>query len=496
MPSTWRVPAELRAVAARLAGAGHRAWLVGGSLRDLLQGKTPSDWDLATDALPAEVLRLFPGARPTGARFGTVTIEAGRIRVEATTLRGEGTYSDFRHPDAVTFARSIDEDLSRRDFTINAMAYPLTGGDGEYPPGEATSGRPGDAGRPPAGLLDPYGGIEDLQSGRIRAVGHPPARFYEDPLRMLRAPRLAAQLGFVVEPQTAGAIRRAAPLLGYIPKERVRQELEKVLPGPGFFRLVQEMDALALLPFVFPAVSATKGQPQGAHHALDVFAHTLAAVRYSAEVADSLGTSGQLAVLYHDVGKPATLSRVGDVVHFFGHEQVSAQLAEQDLRTLTFAGDVVEEVVWLIEHHMLDPRTGPKGMRRLRARAGTRERFLKLLVLRVCDGRAHRPGAASPGGGGVWPAGTSVRAVVSELPGLLEVLDEPEEHFRLALDGHAIMQYARIGPGPEVGRLKEALLEWALEDPATRNTPEALRQHLDALSGGDRGPEPAPPAGA
>ncbi|WP_324716459.1 CCA tRNA nucleotidyltransferase [Carboxydochorda subterranea] len=467
---TWQgVPEDLRAIARRLTSAGYRVWLVGGSLRDLLRGESPVDWDLATEAVPQEVLRLLPGSRPTGARFGTVTATQGAVTAEITTLRGEGPYSDFRHPDEVTLAGSIEEDLGRRDFTINAMALP-------FPEDPAVSSQ----------LIDPFGGRADLAARVIRAVGHPPARFYEDPLRMLRALRLAAQLAFTVEPATARAIRAAAPLLGYVPRERIRQELERILPGRALYGILRQMDALGLLSQVFPAVAATKGQAQDSrYHARDVFDHTMLAVQWSGEVAGRLGTPGQLAVLYHDVGKPATFSEAGGVIHFFGHEHLSAQLARQDLRTLTFPTSVVDEVAWLVAHHMLDPHIGPRGLRRLRAKAGSRERFVRLMLLRACDVLAHRAPPEPP-----IPEGAE--RMLAVIPGLREVLEEPEGHFTLALDGHAIMQAAGIGPGPEVGRLKEALLEWALEDPAGRNTPEQLRKRLEAVIR-ERGSSPGRP---
>ena len=322
----------------RLRAAGHEAWIVGGCVRDVLLGRTPTDYDLTTSALPEETEAVFAGERliETGLQHGTVTVLLEGVPLEITTYRVDGGYTDARHPDGVTFTRSLREDAARRDFTINAMAYA---------PGE--------------GLQDFFGGQADLSAGVIRAVGEADRRFQEDALRILRAIRFASVLGFELDPETDAAGRRNAPLLQKISVERVFVELSKLLCGPGAGKILRAYPDI--LGVVLPELTPTVGFAQhNVHHCYDVYTHTAVAVDHvPPEV------TLRLAALFHDLGKPATFSMGEDGQgHFYGHPKVSAALAEQILLRLRAPKRLREEVVRLVEVHDWPLSTEPRLIRR------------------------------------------------------------------------------------------------------------------------------------
>ncbi|MGH2451496.1 MAG: CCA tRNA nucleotidyltransferase, partial [Candidatus Limnocylindria bacterium] len=275
-----RIPKEVERVVARLHGAGHEAYVVGGCVRDALRGEEPDDWDVATNATPEQIQELFRRSLYTN-RFGTVVVRAGDREIEVTTYRVEAGYGDHRRPDAVAFTDSLEADLSRRDFTMNAMAW-----------------------RPPGELVDPFGGRRDLQARTVRAVGDADERFREDALRMLRAVRFATVLGFEIEAATADAIRRNAPLAAALSGERVQQEVVKILAAEGpsaGFRLLSEIGLLAV---VCPELERCRETPQDKAAAQDVFEHSLA----TCDAAPANDLVLRLAALLHDVGKPDTFA--------------------------------------------------------------------------------------------------------------------------------------------------------------------------------------------
>ena len=342
----------------RLQEAGYEAWIVGGCVRDFLLGRTPTDYDLTTSALPKETEAVFAGEKliETGLQHGTVTVVLDGVPLEITTYRVDGGYTDARHPDGVTFTRSLREDAARRDFTINAMAY-----------------------APGAGLQDFFGGREDLSAGVIRAVGEPDRRFQEDALRILRAIRFASVLGFELDPGTDAAARRNAHLLTKISVERVFVELGKLLCAPGAGNILLAYPDI--LGVVIPELTPMVGFEQhNVHHCYDVYTHTAVAVDH---VPPELKL--RLAMLFHDIGKPATFSMGEDGQgHFYGHPKVSAALAEQILVRLRAPKRLREAVVRLVRVHDWPLSTEPRLIRRRLQQLGE-EGFFDLLRVQKGD---------------------------------------------------------------------------------------------------------------
>ncbi|MFZ2635122.1 MAG: polynucleotide adenylyltransferase, partial [Rectinemataceae bacterium] len=295
-------PEELRELARRFESQGHKAYLVGGAVRDAFMGRPAGDYDVATDASPEEVLRIFPRVIPTGIKHGTVTVLLRHYKVEVTTFRIEHGYSDGRRPDSVEFAADIGADLSRRDFTINAMAWDILGRE----------------------LVDPYGGQADLAAKTIRAVGNPEARFGEDGLRPLRALRFASQLDFSLDPDTFAAIPKALDRYRSVSAERVRDEFSKILLSPLPSRGLRLMESTGILFESLPEFRVCRGATQKGGHAFDVLDHLYASV--DAAPPDLVL---RLSALFHDVGKPASRKEGEDgVPTFHRHEEISAALAE------------------------------------------------------------------------------------------------------------------------------------------------------------------------
>ena len=303
------LPKEVDTVIAALQSAGYSPYLVGGCVREMLRGKAPSDYDMTSDAPPQEVLRLFSeSAHPTGLQHGTVTVVSGGLPIELTTMRRDGAYKDNRHPDSVTFGTSIEEDLARRDFTVNAIAL-----------------------SPNGTLVDPFGGQADLKAGVLRCVGEPKRRFEEDALRILRLVRFCSVLGFSAEDETARAAREARGSLAHIAHERVYAELNKLLLGENVGEtLLAFPDILGvLIPEILPCVGFDQCNY---HHCFDVWGHTARAVAAVPPKRELRWT-----MLFHDLGKPCCMTVDGDGVgHFYGHTDISAQMAEDIMARLHF----------------------------------------------------------------------------------------------------------------------------------------------------------------
>ena len=353
-------PEEVNTVLRTLRAAKRDAYVVGGCVRDLLLGRTPSDYDVATDAPPEEVLRLFgDAARPTGLRHGTVTVSG----VEITTYRTDGAYADHRHPDFVRFSVRPEDDLGRRDFTVNAMAM-----DGE------------------GKLLDLFGGREDLQNKLIRAVGRAEDRFEEDALRMLRALRFAAVLGFSLAPETEAALYEKRGLLQTVAGERVREELSRLLLGDGAEEVLLRYPAVlgVVLPEILPSVGFSHHNP---HHCYDVWEHSVRAL--AALPRDPVL---RWTMLLHDLGKPfvAVYDEEAGRLRFAGHQKKSRELAAPILARLHFSREDAERILRLIECHdtVIEPDTA--GARRLLRRFGERDAYA-ILELRRADNLAQHP---------------------------------------------------------------------------------------------------------
>lgn len=348
----------------RLEDAGFAAYLVGGCLRDSLLGKCPTDWDVATAALPQQVKTLFADARviETGLQHGTVTVILEGVQMEVTTFRRDGDYTDHRRPRQVTFTTHIREDLARRDFTVNAMAY-----------------------SPLRGLEDPFGGRADLQAGILRAVGEAHLRFEEDALRILRLVRFCATLGFEVEASTAAAALAQRHLLAHIAAERVLQELEKLLMGAHWVPALRQFTPIItqVLPELAPSVGFDQNNY---HHLYDVWEHTLHAMETCPP--DRLV---RWALLLHDCGKPHcyTVDFRGDG-HFYGHAAISRDLTEQALTRLRMDTRSKDEILALVYHHDHDLFATDQSLRRWLHRLGE-ESLRRLLLVKRADNKGQAP---------------------------------------------------------------------------------------------------------
>ena len=357
------MPQEVCSLLARLESAGYQGWAVGGCVRDTLRGAVPSDWDVTTDARPERVVALFgERAIPTGLKHGTVTVCAGETHVEVTTFRRDGTYSDHRRPDAVQFSSSLEEDLARRDLTVNAMAMDLRGH-----------------------ICDPFGGQEDLSRRVLRCVGDPLRRLDEDALRIMRTLRFAAVLGFTIEPDTSAALHRRAPLLADIAAERILVEMNKLLTGEYMASvLLAYPDVLGVfLPELLPCVGFDQ---RNVHHCYDVWTHSVYAA--SAIAPDA---ALRWAMLLHDIGKPDcfTVDEHG-TGHFYGHPARSAELAEAICRRLRMDKKSAQRIVTLVRWHDRDiPRT-EKAVARAARQLGE-DTLRQLLAVKRADNRAQSP---------------------------------------------------------------------------------------------------------
>ena len=419
------IPAPVREILETLETAGHRAWCVGGCVRDALLGRAPEDWDVTTAARPEETMALFGDrAVPTGLHHGTVTVRTAAGGVEVTTLRRDGAYRDHRRPESVTFTDSLEEDLRRRDFTVNALAVDLRGT-----------------------LQDPLGGRADLAAGVLRCVGDPDRRFDEDALRILRGARFAAQLGFAIHPDTAAAIHRNRALLGDIAPERIWTELKKLVTGDRAAEVLRAYpDIIGVFwPEVLPMVGFDQ---RNRHHCYDVWEHTLhalAAVRPETEL--------RLTLLLHDIGKPNcfTADEKGQG-HFYGHPAESARLAGEMLRRLRADNATTETVVRLVTWHDKNiPRTR-SGVARALGKLGERD-LRRLLDVKRADNLAQAP---------------EYRAVQGEIDKAEAILDQLLAESacvslrQLAVNGRDLLALGLSGPA--VGRILRTLLDAVLDE--------------------------------
>lgn len=361
---TIRLPASASRALTLLQAAGYEAYVVGGCVRDSLLHKSPADWDVTTSARPEQILEVFRNERtiPTGLEHGTVTVLLEGEPVEITTYRIDGAYTDHRHPDAVSFTASLGEDLRRRDFTINALAYD-----------------------PATGLVDICSGVADLEQQRIVCVGDPETRFTEDALRILRALRFSAVLGFPIEKITAGALRKLAPLLRRIAPERVAAELKKLLCSKDCRRVLLEYpDVLGvILPELMPMVGLQQENP---YHYLTVYEHTAETVQ-----AAPPELVLRLTMLFHDCGKPQCYTRdAAGVDHFRGHAAISAAMAEQALERLRFDRRTIDTVKQLVLHHDDDLPATTIGCKQMLNRFGA-EQTLALIAVHRADILGQHP---------------------------------------------------------------------------------------------------------
>lgn len=434
------IPTGARKIIARLEQHGYEAYIVGGCVRDSLMGKRPSDWDICTSARAEEMMALFEDKRviPTGIQHGTLTILAEDGAYEVTTFRIDGEYLDHRHPKSVAFTRELAEDLSRRDFTINAMAW-----------------------HPERGLIDLFGGVEDLRDRLVRAVGDPVQRFNEDGLRMLRMVRFATVLDFDYDPATYDAVRKQGHLLQYISKERIQVELNKILLAAHPARGLEDLYTLGMYPYIIPMMCHTVGFAQrGGHHFLDVFEHSLLAVGV---IAPELVL--RLTMLLHDIGKPFVWDSSESLSYdrFDDHAAVSAKLAGKILRDLKYDNATRKDVVELIAHHNDILLPDPVNVRRALARLG-KVQTRRLVQVKVADLIAHDLAGERE----------KILALFAEIS---DVIDEVVARGdctsvkALAIGGQDMMALGLSGRA--IGQMLNAALELVLEKPEM-NTRETL----------------------
>ena len=440
------VPADLKLFAQEFSRAGFACWFVGGAVRDSLLGHAAADWDAATDARPEDVMKLFRTVIPTGVQHGTVTVRWRSRMVETTTFRVDGEYRDGRRPESVRFTDDLVQDLSRRDFTINGMAVDPASGE----------------------LVDPHGGMADLQAGVVRAIGDARARFDEDGLRPLRAIRFACRFGFSIEQATFAAIPATLEKFRRVSAERVREELSKILlsaePSTGIGLLERSL----LLPEILPELAACRGMGQGGPHRFDLLDH----LAYSCDAAPGELVL-RLAALLHDIGKPARRVEGPDgALSFHGHDAESARLAGIALRRLKYPNAVIDGVTHLVRHHMFDysPSWTDAAVRRFVSRVGLPS-LRPLAALRLADMSGVRGERADPRA--VMPLLDRVDALVAA--------DQAFTIKDLAVGGEEL---ASIGwpRGPAMGRLLAELLETVLDDPDL-NTRERLLDIAGKLKG-------------
>jgi putative nucleotidyltransferase with HDIG domain len=428
----FRVPRVVKDFASLFSEAGFQCYLVGGAVRDMLLGRKVQDFDIATDALPEDVIGVFRRVIPTGIKHGTVTVLFKGACFEVTTFRIDQDYRDGRRPDSVIFTPSIEEDLKRRDFTINAIAYDLHGHH----------------------LLDPHDGRKDLKAGIIRAIGDPLQRFGEDGLRPIRACRFAAQFRFEIEENTFACISRSIDTVKMVSAERIRDELVRLLeaqtPSVGFTLL----DGCGLLRLIMPELTACQNVEQGDFHQYDVYHHLL----YACDAAPRDNLSVRLAALLHDLGKPETLRILPDdgEVSFHRHEQLSAELAEKILRRLRFPNLVIKQVGHLVRQHMFhyEDQWTDAAVRRFVARVGD-QNIPDILALRRADQLAIV---------GKYFVSDSLIALEKRIEDVLAE-DKALTLKDLAINGDDIIRELQIPRGPKVGIILNSLLESVFDDP-------------------------------
>ncbi len=447
------IPNNVSHVTNLLTKAGFEAYLVGGCVRDMLMNKVPKDWDLTTNALPEEMVRLFENKELKVVyenNFGTVSVvfeeellNSNVREIQITPYRTEGSYSDNRHPDSVSFSKNIADDLSRRDFTMNAIALnPLN-----------------------AEFTDPFHGKHAIEKGIIEAVGNPTERFTEDALRIMRAIRFSAQLDFMVSHETMNAILETKDLLQNVSRERIRDEFIKIINSKNPAIAMFHMKQLGVLEIILPEIIPAIGCEQGGVHIYDVFDHLVYALQHAAD--KDFPFHVKLAALFHDIGKPKT-RRPGTkkTYTFYGHEVVGARIAEKIMQRLKFPKTDIELVTKFVRWHMFFSDTEAitlSAVRRMIQNVGA-EHIWELMQVRECD-RVGMKKAEAP---------YRLRKYFAMIE---ECLRDPISVSQLKVDGNYLMNQLHVKPGPRMGWILHALLEEVLEDPE-KNTVEYLSDRI------------------
>ncbi len=450
------IPKEIVNIVETLEKAGFEAFLVGGCTRDLLLGKTPKDWDITTNATPEEITPLFPKTFYENS-YGTVGVvnektENDKLKiVEVTPYRLESSYTDHRHPDEVKFSKSIEDDLKRRDFTINAIAVSLSHGAIKD-------------------IVDLFGGLKDIKDRTIKAVGNADDRFTEDALRMIRAVRLATELCFTINIDTEKAILSHGKLLTEISIERIRDEFVRILMSNNPKSGIELLEKMHLLEYIVPELLKSKGVEQNQAHAYDVWEHLLRTLQHSADKNWLLDI--RLSALFHDISKPETkrFSHETNTITFYGHEVVGSRVTKKILERLKFPQKTIEKVTKMIRWHMFFSDTETitlSAVRRMINNVG-RENIWDLMNIRICD----RIGTGRPKENPYRLR--KYQAMVEE------AMRDPISVGMLKIDGKGIMDVTHVTPGPKIGFVLSALLEEVLENPKL-NTKEYLDNRAKEL---------------
>ena len=452
-----KIPKEVQLILKKLKNSGYEAYVVGGCVRDVLRNIEPTDWDVATDAKPEEIQKIFSESFYEN-KFLTVTVKTKSKdpklkEIEITTFRSEAKYTDKRHPDEIKFAKTIEEDLSRRDFTVNAIALQLTADNKQL-----------------TTVVDLFGGQEDLKNKIIRAVGEPKKRFSEDALRLLRAVRFATTLGknWKIEPRTLKAIKGNAAWLRVISKERLRDEIEKIIMASQAYEGFLLLHQTNLSQYLIPELEKGVGITQNRHHIYTIFQHSLLSLKYAARYNYNLAV--RLAALFHDIAKPQTKRGEGLDATFYNHDVVGAKIAMGILSRLKFPKKLIEKVGILIRYHMFyyDPEiVSESSVRRLLNKVGP-ENIGELIQLRIAD----RKGSGVP------------KAKPYRLRHFEYIVSKVSRHpisvEMLKINGHDVMKILNIEPGPRVGLLLNALLSEVLDDPS-KNKKDYLKERAREL---------------
>ena len=440
-----RLPEQVKNIIEKIEAAGFEAYAVGGCVRDSVLGRIPNDWDITTSAKPQEVKALFERTIDTGLIHGTVTVMLDHVGYEVTTYRIDGEYEDSRHPKEVSFTSNLSEDLKRRDFTINAMAY-----------------------NERSGLVDIFEGMEDIERKTIRAVGDPVERFTEDALRMMRAVRFAAQLGYRIDESTKQAICLLAPTLSRISAERIQTELVKLItsPHPDLFRLLYETKITAvIMPEFDAAMQTSQNNP---HHCYNVGEHILHSIS-GIDDGQKQRKVLRLTMLFHDLGKAGTKTTDEDGIdHFHGHAAVSADLAEDILKRLKFDNDTIHKVTKLVYYHDYRIEPEKKTVRRAIHKIGE-ELFPLLLSVERADLLAQSEYQREEKCERLEKLQILYREILQEKQ-CLSLKD-------LAVNGSDLIR-AGVTPGKEMGGILERMLELVLDEP-DKNRKDYLLEHLD-----------------
>lgn len=440
-----QLPEKVKYIIDTIMEAGYEAYAVGGCIRDSILGREPDDWDITTSASPYQVKELFPRTLDTGLKHGTVTVMMDKEGFEVTTYRIDGEYEDGRHPKEVTFTSNLIEDLKRRDFTINAMAY-----------------------NEKNGLIDVFEGMEDIQRKVIRCVGSPMERFTEDALRMMRAVRFSAQLGYEIEDKTAEAIKALAPNLSKISAERIQVELVKLVtsPNPDFLKIAYETGITAvILPEFDVCMETMQNNP---HHCYSVGEHTLKAMK-----AVSPDKYLRLALLFHDIGKPAKkITDEKGIDHFYGHPVLSEEMTGQILHRLKFDNDTIYTVKKLVLYHDYETEQTPKSVRRAMMKIGE-DIFPLLFEVKYGDIAAQSE--------------YKREKKLEKLQTVKEIYETVIKQQQcvslktLAVTGRDLMEQTDMVPGKELGEMLKELLELVVEEPSLNEKEVLLSKARELL---------------